>query len=329
MTRTARPRDHSTTRAMRRPIIGAHSLERPEAGATALSPSAPYDAQPAPLRLEPEAETHAQVREAGIVLGKVGVGNVIEKKRDVRAPREAITEIEFLVEQDARPQPFVIAGGRTRLVGAGVDGAAQAELPEETVARMEAVAQEIAGPGEAEVAVAVLPFGVDGNAEIGARRPEPVEEARRRKQHLAVDVDATFFVVAADRNVMVQDTQLHFVDDAVCGASRERNERQHRCRDRGGNFLPHAHLPAAPFIPIGRLLWPKTPPLPSDSKVFGGFISAAPEPPTRPADGHFAESRARAQAAPPATCCRSRAAGDAAAAHNCRDATLPGPSRRQ
>jgi len=82
---------------MMRRIMEERSEIWPAAGAKATATSESYDAQPESIRLNAEAHAHAQIRETWIVLREIGIGDVIEKGRQVGTPCEASTEIKLFI----------------------------------------------------------------------------------------------------------------------------------------------------------------------------------------------------------------------------------------
>src|SRR6185369_11784457 len=119
------------------------------------------------VRLEPEAEAQAEIGQAVVMRGQAGVGDVIEKDRDIGLAHDPVTDIQSFAEQHARAQ-FL-----TRTVGFGqrtvMNRAAETQVYEEVgVARKDSLTPEDA-PGEAAIELIGVAAGVDAEADMRPR----------------------------------------------------------------------------------------------------------------------------------------------------------------
>src|SRR5262249_25673849 len=131
-------------------------------------------------------------------------------------------------EGDPRPHILVVVVGIVAAQIAVVDRAAGAEAEIDAVLVAEDVLEEWRGPDQADIAEIGAAGGVDGEADIGARRqparlplriPGGHEPLRGGEQDFAVDVEAMLDLGPADSRIRREEAELDLIDDPVARES--------------------------------------------------------------------------------------------------------------
>src|SRR5205823_8681749 len=96
-----------------------------------------------------EPEPRSRAGYAHVVAAEIGVRNVIQQRRDVDPRHELIAEFGAFPEQDARAEQFTV--GRPRIDVAVMNGAPEAAIRKNAVARSKQVLDQHDAPGQAEI----------------------------------------------------------------------------------------------------------------------------------------------------------------------------------
>ncbi len=101
---------------------------------------------------------------------------------------------------------------------------------------------EVSGPSKPEIGIGRCPGAIHGAAEMGAWRPDRLQETRRGEEQLAVYIHSRLVVVIAESDVVVEDTELAFVEpSALRGGRADGKHRDGDAEGDGRKHKPHHH----------------------------------------------------------------------------------------
>src|ERR1700693_3010727 len=193
----------------------------------------------APEPSEANAETDTGIVDALVLFGQAGIGDMVEKGRNLVDRGNTVTQFEGLAEQHVGAEALAV--GRTGSDVAVIEPGAEKDAEGQTVIGPQNVADKQPAPGRSEIILVGVFAGVEFGADRSARLQRPTDIARqasnpgiadrRGKDHLGIDINP---VLLASRkvNIVVENAKLKLAVSQVLGVRDRR--REDRCRGHGG-----------------------------------------------------------------------------------------------